>query len=478
VRNWAEIELELSDDPDDAPPQRGVIDPRHAWHLKTVLQVAETLGTRLLKIQDPLNVDIERTPDREERVRNTILAMAKGGQLQLGEFTPAILVELAMAELFGYGPLERFLVVPEISEVMVNGPYVIFVERAGRLVETGHKFLDDAHVERIVRRIVRPLGRDIGPNNPLVDARLPDGSRVNVAVSPCTLDGPSITIRKFGRHKMALGDLVDRSSLSPEMARFLAALVKARQNVIVSGGTGSGKTTLINALSQFIPEGERVVTIEDAAELRLMQRNVVRLESKKASVDNPVAVSIRDCVVNALRMRPERILVGECRSAEALDMLQAMNTGHDGSMTTLHANTPRDAISRLETLSLMAGLDLPVLVIRKQIVSAIQYIVQISRLRDGSRKITHVTEVQRMEGEVVILSDIFVFKELGAAPDGSVVGQHVPTGNRPRCMDVLARHGVDLPQNLFMVRAPVSEATDDPPTTRIRPSLPGLRGRR
>ncbi|MEZ4241350.1 MAG: CpaF family protein [Myxococcota bacterium] len=477
MRDWGALELPLSDEPDEVPPQRGVIDPRHAWHLKTVLQMAETLGTKLLRITDPLNVDIDRTTEREERARNAIASMAKGGQLQLGEFAPQVFADLVMAELFGYGPIERFLNRPEISEVMVNGPYVIYIERAGKLVETGHKFLDDAHVERVIRRIVRPLGRDVGANNPLVDARLPDGSRVNVAVPPCTLDGPSITIRKFGRHKMALGDMVDRGSLSPEMARFLAAIVKARQNIVVSGGTGSGKTTLINALSQFIPEGERVVTIEDAAELRLLQRNVVRLESKKASIDNPIAVSIRDCVVNALRMRPERILVGECRNAEALDMLQAMNTGHDGSMTTLHANTPRDAISRLETLALMAGLDLPVLVIRKQIVSAIQYIVQVSRLRDGSRKITHVTEVQRMEGDVVILSDVFVFKETGTGTDGSVLGVHVPTGNRPRCMDALARQGIDLPQNLFMVRH-VQEATDDPPTMRIRPSLPGLRGRR
>jgi pilus assembly protein CpaF len=241
---------------------------------------------------------------------------------------------------------------------------------------------------------------------------------------------------------------VDRGAMSAEMARFLAAIVTARQNIIVSGGTGSGKTTLINALSEFIPEGERVVTIEDAAELKLVQRNVVRLESKKPSLDNPVAVTIRDCVVNALRMRPERILVGECRSSEALDMLQAMNTGHDGSMTTIHANTPRDSISRLETLALMSGLDLPVLVIRKQIASAIQYIVQVSRLRDGSRKVTYITELQRMGGDVVILSDIFIFQEEGTK-DGKVVGRHKATGNRPGCLEELSRHGITFPPNFF-----------------------------
>ncbi|MEQ1567031.1 MAG: CpaF family protein [Myxococcota bacterium] len=449
ARNWGDVVLGVQSDPAGAPPQRGGIDPKHAWHLKAVLQVAETLGTKVLKIDQPLEANVERTAEREQRVVSTLQAMAKGSQLQLGELTPTQFTELVMSELFGFGPLDRFLSRSDISEVMVNGPYVIFVERSGKLMETGHKFLDDAHVERIIRRIVRPLGREVGPNNPLVDARLPDGSRVNAAVSPCTLDGPSLTIRKFSASKMGLQDLVDKRSLSAEMSKFLGAIVSARQNIVVSGGTGSGKTTLVNALSQFIPDGERVVTIEDAAELRLQQRNVVRMESKKPSLDNPTAVTIRDCLVNALRMRPERILIGECRSAEALDMLQAMNTGHDGSMTTVHANNPREAISRLETLALMGGLDLPLLVLRKQIASAIQFIVQASRLRDGSRRVTHITEIQRMEGDVVVLSDIFEFRETGTHPNGDVIGAHRATGNRPRCLETLTRHGIKFPPNFF-----------------------------
>ena len=449
-KNWDEIILyPLDKEPPDTAAQRGFIDQRHAWHLKTVIQAAAAIGTKVLGIEDPLEKDIERTPERVQKVESTVRSLAKGGTQQLGDFTPQQFLDLVVAELFGYGPLDRFLARQDISEVMVNGPYIIFIERNGRITETGHKFLDDAHVQRVIRRIVRPLGRSVGPDTPLVDARLPDGSRVNAAVFPCTLDGPSITIRKFQKSRMALSDLVDRKAMSAEMARFLAAIVQARQNIIVSGGTGSGKTTLINALSQFIPDGERVVTIEDAAELKLVQRNVVRLESKKASIDSPVAVSIRDCLVNALRMRPERILIGECRSAEAIDMLQAMNTGHDGSMTTVHANNPRAAISRLETLALMGGLDMPMLVIRKQIASAVQYLVQAARLRDGSRKVTHITEILGMEGEIVTLSDIFVHDELGTSKDGKVEGRHRATGNRPRCTEELARHGITFPPNFF-----------------------------
>jgi pilus assembly protein CpaF len=445
----------LKSDPAGTPAQRGAITERHAWHLKQVIHAAQAIGAKVLGIEDPLEVNIERTPEREQRFQTAVQQLARLGVKQTGDLTPEQFVEWVGAELFGYGPLDRFLARSEISEVMVNGPYIIFIEREGKIVETGHKFYDDAHVERIIRRIVRPLGRSIGPDNPLVDARLPDGSRVNAAVAPCTLDGPSVTIRKFQTNRLALSDLVRLGALSEDMATFLTALVEARQNIIVSGGTGSGKTTLINALSEFIPEGERVVTIEDAAELKLVQRNVVRLESKKPTLDHPVAVTIRDCLVNALRMRPERILIGECRSAEALDMLQAMNTGHDGSMTTVHANTPRDTISRLETLTLMGGLELPVMVIRKQIASAVQFIVQASRMRDGSRRVTHITEVQNMEGETVVLSDIFLFKE-EPGRDGKIEGRHRPTGNRPKCMADLTQHGRTFPKEFFT-------ASDPPP---------------
>jgi pilus assembly protein CpaF len=446
--NFGDLVMPIQADPPGTPAQRGHIDPRHAWHLKAAIHAANSIGTKVLGIDNPLDSNIEATPERVAKAQATIQQFAKGGPQQLGDFTPQQFQDAVIAELFGYGPLDRFLSQTDISEVMVNGPYILFIERKGKIVETGHKFLDDAHVERVIRRIVRPLSREVGPNNPLVDARLPDGSRVNAAVSPCALDGPSMTIRKFQRNRMALSDLVDRGAMSAEMARFLAAIVTARQNIIVSGGTGSGKTTLINALSEFIPEGERVVTIEDAAELKLVQRNVVRLESKKPSLDNPVAVTIRDCVVNALRMRPERILVGECRSSEALDMLQAMNTGHDGSMTTVHANTPRDTISRLETLALMGGVDLPLPVIRKQIASAVHLIVQVSRMRDGSRRITHITEIQGMEGEIVVLGDIFVFQEEGMRGD-KIVGRYKGGGTRPKCMEDLERHGIRLPAQMF-----------------------------
>jgi pilus assembly protein CpaF len=454
MRAWSELVLGVERDPPGTAPQRGFLDPRHAWHLKAILHTATQVGTKVLGIDDPLEAVIDRTPERVQKAETTIRTLAKAGAHTLGELTADQFVELVMAELFGYGPIDRVLAWPDVTEVMVNGPYVVLVERAGKITETGWKFLDDAHVERVVRRIVKPLGREANSRSPLVDARLPDGSRVNAVVAPCALDGPSITVRKFQQNKMKLADLVDRGALSPEMARFLAGIVAARLNIVVAGGTGSGKTTLINALSQFIPDGERVVTIEDAAELKLQQRNVVRLESKKATLDDPTSVTIRDCVVNALRMRPERIIVGECRSAEALDMLQAMNTGHDGSMTTVHANDPRATISRLETLAMMSGLDLPVIVIRKQIASAIQYIVQAARLRDGSRKVTHVTEVQRMEGDVVILSDIFTFVEDPAAKDesartGKVIGRHRATGNRPNCIELLTRHGVVFPARFF-----------------------------
>jgi pilus assembly protein CpaF len=448
MATFSELVIPVEPDPPDAPPQRGYIDPRHAWHLRTVIQVAKVIGEKILGIPEPLEENLEPTPERQEKVELAIRTMAERGQLKLGDMSLQEMIELVSAELFGLGPIERFLAHDEVSEIMVNGPFIVFIERRGKLTETGHKFLDDEHVERIIRRIVRRVGRTVGPESPLVDARLPDGSRVNAAVAPCTLDGPSITIRKFSRRKLTLQDLVQYGSMSPPMLEFLAAVVQCRKNIVVSGGTGSGKTTLINALSHFIPEGERVVTIEDAAELQLGQRNVVRMESKKPTFDNPSQVTIRDCLVNALRMRPERILIGECRSSEALDMLQAMNTGHDGSMTTVHANNPRDTISRLETLALMGGVDLPLPVIRKQIASAVHLIVQVSRMRDGSRRVTHVTEIQGMEGDIVVLGDIFVFQEEGMRGD-KIVGRYKGGGTRPKCMEDLERHGIKLPAQMF-----------------------------
>jgi pilus assembly protein CpaF len=438
----------IAAEPTGTPPQRGFIERNHARKLQAMIRIATMMGEKILGISDPLNKEVERTPDRELKVETALRMMARGGQIKIGSTPVESVIDKVFAELFGFGPLDRFIRSEEVTEIMVNGPWIIFIERGGKIVETGHKFLDDAHVERIIQRIVRPLGRDVGPFNPLVDARLPDGSRVNAAVAPCTLDGPSLTIRKFSRNKLSLDDLVRSGGVTKGMSDFLKAIVKARLNIVVSGGTGSGKTTLINALSEYIQDDERVVTIEDAAELNLTQRNVVRMECKKPSIDNPIEITMRDCLVNALRMRPERILIGECRGPEALDMLQAMNTGHDGSMTTVHANTPRDSVSRLETLALMGGLGLPLSVIRKQIASAVHFIVQTARMRDGSRKITYITEVQGMEGEVITLTDLFVYRETGME-GGRVIGAHSSSGVRPRCLVELERQGIKLPNNVF-----------------------------
>jgi pilus assembly protein CpaF len=332
---------------------------------------------------------------------------------------------------------------------MANGPNLIFVERDGKVVETDARFNDEAHMLRIVDRIIRPLGRRVDRKSPMVDARLPDGSRVNVIIPPSAIDGTTITIRKFSRRKLTTDDLISFGTLTPEMAEFLRACVTSRLNIVVSGGTGSGKTTLLNVLSNFIPDVERIVTIEDSAELQLNKRHVVRLETKPAEPDGTGRVTVRDLVINSLRMRPERIVVGECRGSEALDMLQAMNTGHDGSLTTIHANTPRDTISRLQTMVLMSGMDFPIKVIREQIASAIDLIVQQARLRDGSRKIVQITEVQGMEGDVVVLQDVFRFVERGQDTSGKVYGDLLPTGIRPKFTPRLEVAGFYLPPDIF-----------------------------
>ena len=325
-----------------------------------------------------------------------------------------------MDDLLGFGPIQTLLDDPRVTEIMVNGPKRVFVEKNGKLERANVTFQNDEHVKRIIEKIVLPLGRRIDRDNPTVDARLPDGSRVNAIIPPVAIDGPTITIRKFAKERLGVPDLIQFDSITETMAKFLEACVRAHLNIVISGGTGSGKTTLLNILSGFIPEEERIVTIEDAAELQLQQEHVVRLETKSANVDGVGGVSIRDLVRNSLRMRPDRIVVGECRGGEALDMLQAMNTGHDGSLTTLHANTPRDAIARLETLTLMSGMDLPIRTIREQIASAVDVIVQQSRLTDGSRKITYITEVAGMEGETVVMTDIFKFVQTGVTPEGKV----------------------------------------------------------
>ena len=360
------------------------------------------------------------------------------------------LFEEVHAEIQGFGPIEPLLQDPSVSEIMVNGPKLVYVERQGKLIKTGVEFENDEHVLRIIDRIVSPLGRHIDESSPMVDARLPDGSRVNAIIPPLSLVGPTITIRKFAKIPLTVDDLIRFGSMTPELAEFLKACVIARLNIIVSGGTGSGKTTLLNVLSGFIPDDERIVTIEDAAELQLQQEHVVGLESRPPNIEGKGAIRIRDLVINALRMRPDRIVVGECRGAEALDMLQAMNTGHDGSLTTGHANSPRDVLARLETMVLMAGMDLPLRAIREQISSAIDVIVQQSRFRDGSRRITNVTEVQGMEGDIIVLQDVFVFEQMGEEA-GKINGRIKPTGIRPRFMTKLEDANIHLPPSVFGV---------------------------
>ena len=346
-----------------------------------------------------------------------------------------------MDELVGYGPLSPILRSPGISEIMVNGPERIFVESKGKLYETGVRFFNERHLIQIIQRIVEPLGRHVDDASPMVDARLPDGSRVNAIIPPLALDGASLTIRKFADKKLTTEDLIGFGSMTKDMALFLQEAVRSRQNILVSGGTGSGKTTLLNVLSQFIPQGERVVTVEDSAELKLSHRNIVRLEARPANIEGKGRIAIRDLVINCLRMRPDRIIVGECRGPEALDMLQAMNTGHDGSLTTAHANNPRDALSRLENMVMMAGYDLPSSAIREQIASAIDLIVQQTRLPDGSRKIVTIAEVTGRESNVILMQDIFTFEQTGFDEKGKVQGHHTATGNIPYFIDELRKSG-------------------------------------
>ncbi len=393
--------------------------------LQIKVRLVNTIAPGLQKIPSAqltranVKIGLERTLDSFNEIQS--LSMAVRTQI----------VESALADLVGYGPLELLLRDPEISEIMVNGASLVFIERGGELYETDVKFVDNAHVMHIIDRILLPLGRRVDYDNPAADARLPDGSRVNVVIPPVAVDGPTITIRKFLLTKMTIDDLIKLGTLTSYMAKFLEACVVARLNILISGNTSSGKSTMLNILSTFIPEHERIITIEDAVELQMKQRHVVRLETKLPNVDGQGAVSIRELVRNALRMRPDRLVVGEVRGGETLDMLQAMNTGHSGSLTTLHANSPRDAIARLETTALMSGIDLPVMAIRKQISSAISLIVHMTRLPDGTRKATQITEVSGMEGDVVTQTDIYKFVSTGTGPDGKINGELKPTGIRP-----------------------------------------------
>ena len=430
------------------PARFGAPLPQRREEENSVVELRQRVQQRLINELDPkLDLsNVARVRQQVEEIFNTIL---DSENIVLSRSERARLFESIAADILGFGPLQPLLNDPEISEIMVNGPKKVYVEKRGKIQLTDVTFVDEQHVLRVIDRIVAPLGRRIDESSPMVDARLPDGSRVNAVIRPIALCGPTISIRKFRKEGITIDDLIRFGSLTHEMAEFLAACVRASLNIVVSGGTGSGKTTMLNVLSSFIPDDERIITVENAAELQLRQEHVVPLESRPPNVEGKGEISIRDLVINTLRMRPERIVVGECRGGEALEMLQAMNTGHDGSMTTLHANSPRDAIARIETMCLMAGMDLPVRAIREQIASAVNLIVQLARLKDGSRKVIYITEVQGMEGDVVVLSDIFVFEQQGLDERGKIIGQLKPTGIRPRFIDRFEERNIYLPPNIF-----------------------------
>jgi pilus assembly protein CpaF len=417
------------------------------WELKFSLhqRVVEKLEQEISDINECSEEERERAAEQIREIMAEYL-LEKGTSLARSE--QQRLVQELLDEVFDLGPISPLLRDTTVSEVMVNGPAQVYVERKGVLEETGVQFRDDAHVMQVIERIVSPLGRRIDESSPMVDARLSDGSRVNAVIPPLALNGPTLTIRKFSEDPLQIADLIRFGTLTPEMAKFIEACVQACLNIIVSGGTGSGKTTTLNVLSSFIPDGERIITIEDAAELQLHQSHWVRLETRPSNIEGKGEITIRDLVRNSLRMRPDRIIVGEVRSGEALDMLQAMNTGHDGSLTTGHANSPRDILARMETMVLMAGVELPVRAIREQISSGIDLIVHQSRMQDGTRKVTYLTEVQGMEGDTIILQDLFLFEQQGVE-QGRVIGEFKSTGIRPRFMHKFDAAGISIPGKIF-----------------------------
>jgi pilus assembly protein CpaF len=402
---------------------------------------------RLINELDP-KLDLSNQVEVRRQIEELFGKIADEEGLALTRAERVRMLEQITDEILGLGPLEPLLRDETITEVMVNGPQQVYIEREGRLELTNVTFQNDEHVMKIIQRIIAPIGRRIDESSPMVDARLADGSRVNAIIPPLSLVGPVLTIRKFSATPFTVDDLIRFGTATPEMFEFLEACVKARLNIFVSGGTGSGKTTMLNILSSFIPDDERIVTIEDAAELQLRQEHVITLEARPSNIEGKGAIPIRELVRNALRMRPDRIVVGECRSGEALDMLQAMNTGHDGSMSTGHANAPRDMLSRLETMVLMSGMDLPLKAIREQIASAVDLIVHQNRLKDGSRKIVNITEVQGMEGDVIVMQDVFIFEQTGVV-EGRIQGRLRPTGIRPKFVEKFETAGIHLPPNVF-----------------------------
>lgn len=413
----------------------------------TYMDLKSRVQAKLLSELDQ-SIDISRKNEIRSHIEELFNAILADESMVLSRAERHSLFEAIVAEILGYGPLEPLLADDSITEIMVNGPKNIFIEQKGNITRANVTFENDDHVMRILDRIVAPLGRRVDESSPLVDARLPDGSRVNAVIRPIALCGPTITIRKFSKKPLTVDDLIRFGSMTPEIRDFLRACIIGRLNMVVSGGTGSGKTTLLNVLSSFIPNDERIVTVENAAELQLRQEHVVTLESRPPNIEGKGQITIQDLVVNCLRMRPDRIVVGECRAGEALDMLQAMNTGHDGSLTTAHSNSPRDTLARLEVMCLMSGMDLPVRAIREQIASAVDCICHQERLRDGTRKIVKITEVQGMEGEIITMSDIFEFEQTGLE-GGKVIGRIRPTGLRPKFIDRIEASGVHLPPSVF-----------------------------
>ncbi len=415
----------------------------------TYFDLKSRVQNKLLSELDP-SMDVSQTAEVRRTIEELFENILTEEKIVLSRPERRRLFEQIVAEILGLGPLEPLLADETVTEIMVNGAKNIYIERKGKIHREPVSFESDDHVMRIIDRIVAPLGRRIDESSPYVDARLPDGSRVNAIIPPICLVGPTLTIRKFAKIPITIDKLIEYGTITVESVEFLKACVLARINIVISGGTGSGKTTFLNVLSQFIPGDERIITIENAAELQLRQEHVVTLESRPPNIEGRGEVTIQNLVVNALRMRPDRIIVGEIRAAEALDMLQAMNTGHEGSMTTAHSNSPRDTLSRIETMTLMAGMDLPIRAIREQISSAIDLVVHLERMRDGSRKVTHITEIQGMEGDVITMTDLFVFEQTGFE-DGRVVGRLRPTGLRPKFMDKIEASGIHLPASIFGV---------------------------
>lgn len=426
---------------------RRVNAPITAPQAGTYFDLKTRVQNRLLAELDP-SMDITKIDEVRRTIQDLFEQILSEENIVLSRPERARLFEQIAAEILGLGPLQPLLEDDTITEVMVNGAKNIYVERKGKIHRVPVTFESNEHVMRIIDRIVAPLGRRIDESSPYVDARLQDGSRVNAVIPPISLVGPTLTIRKFSKNPITVDQIIQFGSITAESVQFLKACVESRLNIVISGGTGSGKTTLLNILSSFIPGDERIITIENAAELQLRQEHVVTLESRPPNIEGRGEITIRDLVINSLRMRPERIIVGECRGGETLDMLQAMNTGHDGSMTTAHSNSPRDTLARIETMCLMAGMDLPIRAIREQISSAVDLIVHQSRMRDGTRKVTHITEVSGMEGDVITMTDLFIFEQTGLE-NGKVMGRLRPTGLRPKFMDKLEASGIHLPPSIF-----------------------------